>query len=243
MTRPHIICHMVMSVDGKVTGDFLFRPECAAASEIYYEINRELKCSGYICGRITMEGSFTGGYMPELTAYSPKTSRTDFIPETLTGFYAVAFDPSGRLGWKSNRIIDPDGDAGYDAAQIIEVLTEQADARYLSYLETMEIPYIFAGETELDVRLALFKLKKFFGCETLLLEGGSMINGAFQRADVIDELSLVVAPVVADRNDKPLFTDSTLSDYVLTKTETRCGTLVVSYQRKNSEEEPLCLKN
>lgn len=31
MTRPHIICHMVMSVDGKVTGDFLFRPERAAA--------------------------------------------------------------------------------------------------------------------------------------------------------------------------------------------------------------------
>ena len=24
MTRPYVICHMVMSIDGKVTGDFLY---------------------------------------------------------------------------------------------------------------------------------------------------------------------------------------------------------------------------
>ena len=29
MYRPYIICHMVMSIDGKVTGDFLSRPESA----------------------------------------------------------------------------------------------------------------------------------------------------------------------------------------------------------------------
>ena len=26
MNRPYIICHMVTSIDGKVTGDFLSRP-------------------------------------------------------------------------------------------------------------------------------------------------------------------------------------------------------------------------
>ena len=76
-------------------------------------------------------------------------SHTDFMPDDMTGFYAVAFDPKGRLGWKSNKIIDPDGDPGYDGAQIIEVLTEQADDRYLSYLMDMEIPFIIAGETEI----------------------------------------------------------------------------------------------
>ncbi len=83
----------------------------------------------------------------------------DCMFDDMTGFYAVAFDPKGKLGWKSNKIIDPDGDLGYDGAQIIEVLTEQVDERYLGYLESMEIPYIFAGETEIDVNFALFKLK------------------------------------------------------------------------------------
>lgn len=232
MNRPYIICHMVTSLDGKVTGDFLFKPECASATEIYYDINRNTKSNGFICGRVTMEGSFTGGYYPDLSKYEPVKEKVDYVPENLSGFYAVAFDPKGKLGWKSNKIIDPDGDPGYDGAQIIEVLTEQADDRYLSYLMDMEIPFIIAGETEIDVDFALLKLKNIIGCETLLLEGGSIINGAFQRADVIDELSLVVAPIVADKNDKPLFMDSTTQNFKLIKSETQNGNLILNYKRK-----------
>ena len=232
MNRPYIICHMVTSIDGKVTENFLFRSECIGATEIYYDINRKLKADGFICGRVTMEGSFTDGYYPDLSEYAPVTDRTDFIPQNLSGFYAVAFDPKGRLGWKSEKIIDPDGDVGYDGAQIIEVLTEQADDCYLGYLKAMKIPYIFAGETEIDVGLALEKLRQAFGCETLLLEGGSIINGAFQRADAIDELSLVVAPVVADKDDKPLFTDSIVADFELISVESINGNIVINYRRK-----------
>ena len=54
MNRPYIICHMVTSIDGKVTGDFLFQPECAGATDIYYCLNRELKADGFICGHVTM---------------------------------------------------------------------------------------------------------------------------------------------------------------------------------------------
>lgn len=237
MNRPYIICHMVTSVDGKVTGDFLFSPECAGATELYYDINRKLRSDGFICGRITMEGSFTGGYYPDLSEYAPICHgggiKKDFIPDAMSGFYAVAFDPKGRLGWKSNKIVDPDGDPGYDGAQIIEVLTEQADERYLGYLEAMKIPYLFAGETEIDVQQALFKLKSVIGCERLLLEGGSVINGAFQRADAIDELSLVVAPAVADKDDKPLFMDSTVSAFELVRADSINGNVVLNY-RKNS---------
>lgn len=231
MNRPYIICHMVTSLDGKVTGDFLFTPECEGATEIYYDINRKLKCNGFICGRVTMESSFTGGYYPDLSEFEPVHNDMDFMLDDMSGFYAVAFDPKGRLGWKSNKIIDPDGDPGYDGAQIIEVLTEQVDERYLGYLESMEIPYIFAGETEIDVEIALFKLKNIIGCETLLLEGGSIINGSFQRADLIDELSLVVAPIVADKDGKPLFMDSTITDVDLIKAENINGNLVLNYRR------------
>lgn len=236
MNRPYVICHMVTSIDGKVTGDFLFRPECAKATEIYYEINREYKADAYACGRITMQGSFCGDWYPDLSQYKPVIHdhgrKMDFMLDDMTGFYAVAFDPKGRLGWKSNRIADPDGDPGYDKAQIIEVLTEQADPRYLGYLGSLEIPYIFAGETEIDVDFALFKLKNIIGINTLLLEGGSVINGSFQRVGAIDELSLVTAPVVADKNDKPLFADSVCSDFTLAKAENRDGVLVLKYRRK-----------
>lgn len=235
MSRPYIICHMTMSIDGKVTGDFLSE-ESASACEVYYEINRTMKSNGFICGRVTMEGSFTNKWYPDLSEFAHfhrnADFKTDYIVDNLTGFYAVAFDPKGKLGWQSNKIIDPDEDPGYDGAQIIEVLTEQVDERYLGYLESMEIPYIFAGKTEIDVELALFKLKNVFSCETLLLEGGSITNGAFQKADVIDELCLVVAPAIGGNNCKPLFADSIITDYELIKSKITDGSVVLNYKRK-----------
>ena len=238
MTRPYIICHMLSSMDGKVTGDFLFKKECAEATDIYYRINREHKADGFICGRVTMEESFTGGFYPDLSQYEPVhhdlDAKMDFIVDDLGGFYAIAFDTHGKLGWRTNKIIDPDGDPGYDGAQIIEVLSEDVDERYLGYLETMEIPYIFAGETSIDVELALSKLKNIIGCETLLLEGGSIINGAFERASVMDELSLVVAPVIAGKDSKPLFMDSYIANFELVKAEDINGNLVLNYKRNKS---------
>jgi len=236
MNRPYIICHMVTSIDGKVTGEFLSSPSCAKACEIYYEINRNLKSNGFICGRATMESSFTGGYYPDLAKYKTIKPNMDYIPHEMSGFYAIAFDTNGKLGWKSNKIIDPDGDPGYDCAQIVEVLSENVDERYLGYLEEMKIPYIFAGKDKIDVELALFKLKNIVGIDALLLEGGSIINGAFQHANAIDELSLVVAPIIADKNDKPLFMDSTIQDFKLTNSYVKDGVLVMNYKRNYNLE-------
>lgn len=231
--RPHIICHMTTTLDGKVTGEHLCRGDHQPVSQVYYGLNRNFNSDGFACGRITMEGSFTGGWYPDLSQYPPVKSGKDFIPKSMTGFYAVAFDPHGRLGWKSNRIIDPDGDPGYDKARIIEVLTPQADPRYLGYLQAMEIPYIFAGETQIDVTLALFKLKTLFGMDNLLLEGGSILNGAFQRAGVIDELSLVIDPVIGGAG-APLCMDSRVEEYRLTELKNYDGVIWMNYRRKEN---------
>ncbi len=61
----------------------------------------------------------------------------------------------------------------------------------------------------------MFKLKNIIGINTLLLEGGSIVKGGFAEADVIDELSLVVAPIVADTEEKPLFMKSKMTEYKL----------------------------
>lgn len=229
---------MVTSIDGKVTGDFLSRSECEKAIDIYYELNRKYNkngANGFICGRVTMEGSFTGGWYPDLSKYEP--IKPDPVPmnfwlaeEYMSGFYAVCFEPKGKLGWKSNLIIDKD--PGYGGAQIIEVLTEQVDERYLAYLQEMEISYIFAGKTEIDVELALHTLAEH-GIKTLLLEGGSIVNGYFERADVIDELSLVVAPIIADDVDKPLFLNSTISNFKLKEVKQYEDSVIwMNYTRK-----------
>ena len=230
MNRPYVICHMTVSLDGKVTGEHLVRSNHSPVSEIYYEINRNYKADAYACGRITMEGSFTGGWYPDLSEFEPAYSPMDYLVDDVTGFYAVAFDPHGRLGWNSDRIIDVDEDPGYDKAQLIEVLTHDVDLRYLTYLQSMGIPYIFAGDTEMDMEEALFKLRSYFGIKTLLLEGGSILNGAFQRAGAIDELSLVVDPVIGGEGN-PLCMDSKVEEYRLVDLKNHNGILWLNYKK------------
>ena len=89
------------------------------------------------------------------------------------------------------------------------------DVRYLKYLREKKISYIFAGKDKMEITAALAKLKNIFGIETLLLEGGSIINGAFQQEGAIDELSLVTVPVVAASDSKSLFYNSITEDYIL----------------------------
>lgn len=231
MNRPYIICHMVTSIDGKVTGEFLYKPECEKATDIYYEINRNLKCNGFICGRVTMEGSFTNCWYPDISAYQEEEI-VDFIPENLSGFYAVSFDTNGKLGWKDAFIKDED--EGYDKAQIIEVLSENVNKKYLGYLKSKNIPFIFAGKEKIDVNKALKKLKELFNIDMLLLEGGSILNGAFLKADAVDEISLVTAPIVADKCDKPLFMDSEIKDFELVKCSNLNGILISNYLKKGA---------
>jgi len=216
--RPYIICHMTVSLDGKVTGDFLGEPACAAATDVYYEINRRYAADAFACGRVTMEGSFTGGFQPDLTPFvKTEVPAGDYIAQKEAAFFAVAFDRKGRLGWTGSEIVDED--PGYGGAHIVEVVTEAAPKAYLAYLRGIGVSYIIAGEEELDLPLALEKLHDLFGIKTLLLEGGSILNGAFQREGVIDELSLVVAPITAQSGDKPLFMESINETYVLSRAE------------------------
>ena len=203
MDRPYIICHMVTSLDGKVTGDFLGKSAYSGLIEDYYRIHREYGADGFLCGRVTMEGSFPQPPVPSNDYDGPPIAREDYIAEKAS-FYAVAIDPKGKLWW-GNRAIS-DTDEGYDGAHIIEVLTESVPDAFLAHLRSKGVSYLFAGKTEMNLPLAVQKLKGLFGIQTLLLEGGGIVNGSFLQEGLIDEISLVIAPA-AEPSTKavPLF--------------------------------------
>ena len=115
------------------------------------------------------------------------------------------------------------------------MLTEQVDPRYLAYLEEKEIAYFFAGEMEIDVPLALNILSTHLSPEFYVLEGGSIINGHFLRADCVDELSLVQSALIGGAEDKPLFMDGMLKSFELMYVENRNGTLVTRYRTREIE--------
>lgn len=127
-----------------------------------------------------------------------------------------------------------DEDPGYGDAHIIEVLCEDASDAYLAYLRSIGVSYLFAGTREMNLQQALSKLKGLFGIQTLMLEGGSILNGAFQREEVIDELSLVVAPVAAAAKDEPLFEAGCITAYECKEMKPYPGSVLwLNYKRKH----------
>ncbi|MBQ8292549.1 MAG: dihydrofolate reductase family protein [Bacilli bacterium] len=231
MNRPYIICHMLVSIDGKVTGSFLSKEAASDGVELYYEKNRTINSKGFICGRVTMEESFTNKYYPDLSKYqNVEIEKTDYVVDNSFEKYAVAFDRFGRLGWQNSVIVDED--PGYNKAHIIEVLTENVKGEYLAYLQEIKVSYIFAGKDELSVGLALEKLKTLFNIDKLLLEGGSIINGAFLKEDLVDELSLVYVPLIGEKEDKPLFYNSEMTNFELISSDVFKNNIYARYKVK-----------
>ncbi|BBB92548.1 MAG TPA: dihydrofolate reductase family protein [Methylomusa anaerophila] len=203
MDRPYIICHMVTSLDGKVTGDFLGKSAYSGLIEDYYRIHREYSADGFLCGRVTMEGSFPQPPVSPAMYGGPPIAREDYIAEK-AAFYAVAIDPQGKLWWSGRAIADTD--EGYDGAHIIEVLTQSVSDAFLAHLRAKGVSYLFGGKTELNLALVAQKLKRHFGMEKLLLEGGGIVNGSFLQESLIDEISLVVVPAAEPSEQAvPLF--------------------------------------
>ena len=194
MDRPYIICHMLVSYDNKITGGFMFSPETSGLIGEYGRIDREFNAQAWLCGKTTME-EFTGGLQPDGTIKA-KFSKEDYVAKKDVGQYVVVTDAMGEIGYAK-----PYLEKGGRKSYIIELLTYGVSDEYVAYLRKMGISYIFAGEKELNLALAMQKLKSLFGIKLLVSHGGGYTNGTFLKAGLIDELSLVRVPLVED-NDK-----------------------------------------
>jgi 2,5-diamino-6-(ribosylamino)-4(3H)-pyrimidinone 5'-phosphate reductase len=196
-TRPRVICHMLASIDGRIVPSGW--PISAEGRRQYELVHALYEPDGWLCGRVTME-PFAGGVRPEgeVAREHRGAPREDFIVPGEYGSFAFAIDPSGRLAWTSN---DISGD------HVVAILTERVSDEYLAFLRGKGVSYLIAGAREVDLPLALEKIGERFGVRTLMLEGGGKINGGMLRAGLVDEISLLVAPVADGRIGRPALFD------------------------------------
>ncbi|MFD0934589.1 hypothetical protein ACFQ12_05245, partial [Methylobacterium trifolii] len=89
--RPHVVCHMTSSVDGRIK---VRRWKNVDADGHYERIHAELKGDAWMCGRITMQGyADSAEPLPELPAEDGvAVQRTDHVARRDAPGYAVALD-------------------------------------------------------------------------------------------------------------------------------------------------------
>lgn len=190
MEKPFVVCYMLTSIDGKIDGDFFSATETRPALAEYGRLREFYGCNATLYGTTTMLGGYAAGKIGELPQ-ADNLPKEDHIAPSEVQNYIVSLDPKGILAFDS-----PYSERkGRAKAHIIEVLTENVSANYLAYLRNVGISYIFAGENSFDCPLLLNKLKTLFGIERLMVAGGGVTNWSFAADGLIDELSIVIAPV------------------------------------------------
>ena len=197
MNRPYrTICHMAMSIDGRAAGHYLSAVEFGPYGKAYEETLQAYGSDNWICGRITFEQHITFGNKVDLSVYSEEAiPREDYIHPAVFSSYAIAVDPEGKLGWQTNVIGDEYPERKGD--HIVTILSEAVSDRYLAHLRKTGVSYIFAGKSKpLSMTGALDKLHKNFGIRTFMLVGGGFVNGSFASEGLVDEISLIIAPLV-----------------------------------------------
>jgi riboflavin biosynthesis pyrimidine reductase len=204
MTRPRVICHMMASLDGRiVTEGWPLSPE---ERRVYEQVHATYDADGWLCGRVTMAQHFAAGMRSEdaVTKEYDGPAREDFVAPGEHASLAFAVDPHGRLVWESGEVA---GD------HVVALLTERVDDDYLATLRSRGVSYLIAGRTELDLVAILGKIMARFGVQTLMLEGGGGINGSLLQAGLVDEVSVLIAPVADGRVDTPSLFDVSSKDF------------------------------
>lgn len=176
--KPLVILNVFSSIDGRLTtapnrnvAEWTQLGMDCGANEFTHRLYDELECDGLISGSESLIVWGNHSVQLESEVYWPKKSKA-----------YIVFDGRGRLNFNQFE-------------GLLVVTREDVNPEYLEQLKEKNIPFITAGNgDQIDLEIALGKLYSM-GFRRLGLSGGGKINGAFLRKGLIDEFSIVVAPV------------------------------------------------
>ena len=217
---PEIYIYMGESIDGKGSGEMFLIPESQPAIKYYFGNEYSFDCKSIMMGRTTFEEVLSEDKNKKID-YSnisiDNIEKKDFLSELRkkTDYYYISLDKNGKLQW-------PTGYGLYGASlgrtketHIITILSEDVDLKYLAYLQKVGVSYIFAGEKNINLKIAMKKLKDLFGIEKLMCQGGPKTNELLLKENLVEKLIIVKMPVIGQPGALPIFGTAPLSKWTL----------------------------
>ncbi|MBB1079196.1 dihydrofolate reductase family protein [Limosilactobacillus sp. STM2_1] len=194
MNKPYIICHMMISVDGRI--DCGMTAQLAGEPE-YYSALSALNAPTRISGRVTAETELTSGnkFIPQ---NNETIDKTDFAKNSSANQFNIVIDTKGTLRWNQEK------DSTFPH---LIITSEQVTKEYLDYLNQQNISWIACGKDHVDLAHAMEILKGEFGIDRLAIVGGGKINGGFLDAGLIDEISILIGAGADGRINQPTLFD------------------------------------
>jgi 2,5-diamino-6-(ribosylamino)-4(3H)-pyrimidinone 5'-phosphate reductase len=178
MVRPRVIVHSAVSLDGRLSG---FETDVG----LYYEIAGRLGAQAILSGSNTVLSGFAAGPENDPPAETPPPSSSDDRP------VLVVVDSRGRIDFWERIRRQP-----YWRG-VIALGSQATPASALAIQQSAGIDSVVAGKRRVDLAKALSRIAEPHGVRIVRVDAGGRLIGALLRASLVDEVSLLIHPVLA----------------------------------------------
>lgn len=173
---PKVIIFNALSADGRL--DWF-----AADQGLFYSLAASCQEDATLAGSTTI---------CQATSDMPAEQAEDLVPAQLnpddTRPLLVVVDSRGQVrNWDALR------KAGY-WREVIALCSQTTPATYLNYLKERAVKTIITGEQKVDLRHALEMLNELYSIKIVRVESGGTLNGVLLRANLVDEINLLLHP-------------------------------------------------
>jgi len=175
---PRVVIYNAVSVDGRIKG---FPVDMG----LFYGLAARWREDVMLTGVETLTAS-PGLARDDDRAEPPAGGRR---PRAGVALLAVT-DSRGRLRcWDALR----SAPYWWDAVALVSRSTPPS---YIEYLKRRNVRHLVVGEDRVDLRAALQRLNRTYGAKVVRADCGGTLNGALLRAGLVDEVSVLVHPVL-----------------------------------------------
>lgn len=188
--KPYIIIHNSITLDGSLTG---FMPDM----ELHYRLAGRYAPDANLIGSETIiagQEMFGEGI--------PAEEERDFkVPQRNPGLpWWVVVDSGGRLMGMLHTC------RRFDYCKdVIVLVSESTPEGYLKHLDERNYRYVKTGKAKVDLRSALSTLAEEYGIKRILTDTGQILGSILINENMVDEISLVVHPLLKGGNSYHIF--------------------------------------
>ena len=189
MPVPKIIMHNSVSLDGSFIA-------FDVDMELHYQTASRYQADANLIGSNTIKTGIEiyGGEIPqENEADFAKPERDQALP------YWVIVDTKGIAQGLLHTC------RSFEFCRdVIVLISQQTSRNYVNYLTERNYDYLVCGNESVDYEKALSALNTKYGIQTILIDSGPTLNGLLLGRGLIDEISLLVSPVLVGKKSDRL---------------------------------------
>ncbi len=191
---PKVIMHDSVSIDGSFVG-FGYSMELMG---VHYQIASSFGDKVRIFGSTTaLKGmEIFGGFTEETEADFTKPDKGDNLT-----YWAVT-DSRGLLEGKLHYCRRSEY-----CRDVVVLTTEQTPKSYVDYLKQRNYDYYVIGRNQVDLKNALRTLSENYKSDNIMIDSGRELTNAFLNQGLIDEISLLIVPVIVGKKSENLFSN------------------------------------